>query len=834
MHSNARSSRKKSSKSETHEPITTQSPPIHKELTSDQLRWRCPEEMFNFETTRDLESLHGIVGQDRAIEAIELGARLFSHGYNTFVSGVSGTGRLTTVKNILDDVSQTAPTLYDYCYVHNFKTPDHPKLLRFRAGRGKEFSKAIEESMTFLRRRISQLFEEEGFRKARRELIEGFTGSENEILRSFTEKIGKSGFILADVPTENGTNQTEIFVVLKNTPVPIGQLDNLVIQKKLSAKHAEALKAQYAEFHDELVGLARKGAAMLGEFRAKVKEYDRAAVSLILRPTFEGIAATFTESGVNDYLLSLESNILDNLQIFVTAPEQLDVEQGTEKSEQEVKDAFSRYGVNVILDNSQTGTAPVVVETSPSFGNLFGTIENYFEGRSAGVQADYRHIKQGALLRADQGYLIVNALDVMREPNVWPALKRVLLYGKLEIQATESLFMPSPVTLKPEPIELSVKVIMIGDAQVYQALYFGEEDFRKIFKVNAEFDTETKRTEEMIVNYAKFIHKVCESEGLLHSDRSAAAAIVEWGVEHAAGQQKITLQFSDVADVLRESDYYARAEFAGIISRAHVRKALEARMRRNSMADDYIKERIIEGAMMIATDGERMGQINGLTVYSTGLVSFGKPARITASVGVGKGGIVNIEREAYLSGTIHDKGHLIVTGFMVERFARRRPLVLSASLAFEQSYGGIDGDSASAAEIIALLSEIAERPVRQWLAITGSVNQKGDIQPIGGVNEKIGGFFEICEARGLTGKQGVVIPAQNVADLMLPEEIIDAVHSGKFHIYPVSRIEEAVEIMIGLPAGELQPNDTYPPDTLFGIADARLERLHRANAGKKV
>lgn len=834
MQGNQRNSKKNPLKAVANEPASAQSPLVHKELSAAQLRWRCPEEVFAFETTRDLEPLHGIVGQDRAIEAIELGARLFSHGYNTFVSGVSGTGRLTTVKNILDDVSRTAQTLYDYCYVHNFKATDHPKSLRFAAGRGKEFSKSIEESVTFLRRRISQMFEEEGFRKARRELIAGFTGSENEILRSFTEKIGKSGFIIVDVPQENGTNQTEIFVVLKNTPVPIGQLDNLVIQKKLSAKHAEALKTQYAEFHDELVGLARKGAAMLGEFRVKVKEYDRAAVSLILRPTFEGLAATFPEAGVSDYLTALEADILDNLQIFVTAPEQLDVEQGTEKSEQEVKDAFNRYGVNIILDNSQSVTAPVIVETSPSFGNLFGTIENYYEGRGNGIQADYRHIKQGALLRADQGYLIVSALDVMREPNVWPALKRVLLYGKLEIQASESVFLPAQIALKPEPIELSVKVIMIGDAQVYQALYFAEEDFRKIFKVNAEFDTETKRTTEMIINYARFIHKISESEGLLHSDRSSAAAIVEWGVEHAAGQQKITLQFSDVADVLREADYYARSEFAGVISRTHVRKALEARMRRNSMADDYIKERIIEGAMMIATDGERMGQINGLTVYSTGLVSFGKPARITASVGVGKGGIVNIEREAYLSGTIHDKGHLIVTGFMIERFARRRPLTLSASLAFEQSYGGIDGDSASVAEIIALLSEIAERPVRQWLAITGSVNQKGDIQPIGGVNEKITGFFEICAERGLTGKQGVVIPAQNVADLMLPEEIIEAVSNGQFHIYPVSRIEDAVEIMTGLPAGELQSDDTYPPETLFGITDARLERLYRANSGKKV
>ncbi|GAB1431138.1 ATP-binding protein [Ignavibacteria bacterium] len=795
------------------------------ELSSEQLRWYCSEDVFKFETTKELEPLCGIVGQDRAIEAIELGARLFSHGYNTFVSGVSGTGRLTTVKNILDDVTRSIPTLYDYCYVHNFQSPDNPKSLRFAAGRGKEFAKVMDATISLLRRRIPQLFEEEGFRKQRRAMIENFTGSENDLLAQFTEKIAKSGFILGNIPNESGTPQTEIFFLFKNTPVPIQELDKLVGQKKISAKQAEALKTQYNDFREELVGLARRGAALLGEFRLKVREYDRAAVAMILHPILDEILANYPENGVEDYLRQVENNLLDNLQIFITAPEQLDVEQGTEKSEQEVKNAFTRYGVNVILDNSQATAAPVIVETTPSYGNLFGGVENLFDGRTAGVQPDYRHIKAGALLRANQGYLIVNALDVMREPNVWPALKRVLLYGKLEFQPTESVFMFAPIALKPEPIELSVKVIMIGEAHVYQTLYFIEEDFRKIFKVNAEFEVETARTAEMTENYARFIHKVCEWENLLHADRSGAAAIVEWGVEHAAGQRKITLQFSDVADVLRESDYYARAEYAGAISRKHVAKALAARTRRNSKADDAIKERIVEGVMMIATEGERMGQINGLTVYSTGLVSFGKPARITASVGIGKQGIVNIEREADMSGAIHDKGHFIVTGFMIERFARRRPLVLSASIAFEQSYGGIDGDSASVAEIVVLLSEIAEVPVRQWLAITGSVNQKGDIQPIGGVNEKISGFFEICAVRGLTGRQGVVIPTQNVLDLMLPDEIIEAVSQGKFHIYPISRIEEAVELMTGIPAGEIQADNSYPPDTLFGRADARLENL---------
>ncbi len=800
----------------------------HAELKPEQLRWHCSEDLFSFETTKELTPLDGIIGQERAIEAIELGARLFSHGYNVFVSGVSGTGRLTTVKNILHDVSRNTPNLFDYCYVHNFNSPDNPTLLRFVAGRGKEFAKEMDAAISLLRRRIPLLFDEENFSKQRRALIEGFTGSENVLLAQFTEKIAKNGFVLGNIPNESGIPQTEIFFLFKNTPVPIQEIDNLAGQKKISAKQAEDLKSQYNEFHEELVGLARRGAAMLTEFRSKIREYDRGAVSIILRPIIDEIQTKYSENGVHEFLCQIENNVLDNLQIFVTAPEQLDVEQGTEKSDQEVKDAFIRYGVNLILDNSQSAAAPVIVETTPSYSNLFGSIENYFDGRTPGMQPDYRHIKAGALLRADQGYLVVNALDVMREPNVWTALKRVLLYGKLEIQSVEMMYLNAAVTLKPEPIDLSVKVIMIGDARVYQALYFAEEDFKKIFKVNAEFETETIRTPEMIVHYSQFIHKICECERLLHADRSGVAAIIEWGVEHAEAQHKITLQFSDVADVLRESDFYARSDAAKVVSRKHVAKSLEARTRRNSMSDNLIKEQIIEGAMMIATEGERMGQINGLTVYSTGLVSFGKPARITASVGVGRQGIVNIERESDMSGTIHDKGHFIVTGFMIERFARRRPLTLSASIAFEQSYGGIDGDSASAAEIVALLSEIAEVPIRQWLAITGSVNQKGDIQPVGGLNEKITGFFEICETRGLTGRQGIVIPAQNIRDLMLPANIIDAVSEHKFHIYPILRIEEALELMTGIPAGRLCDNNTYELGTLYGLADSRLEKLYKA------
>lgn len=800
--------------------IQNKVPKISSELQFDQLTWSCPEHIFTFKSTKELSPLKGIVGQDRAIEAITLGAELQSYGYNVFVSGVSGTGRLTTVKHILDQVSVTRPILFDYCFVHNFLFPDNPTLLKFPKGQGKSFAKAIDDVMIFLKRRIPQLFEEDSFQKPRNELIAGYRSTEQTLIIDFNEQIKPLGFMLGQVENELGLMEFDVLVEVNKKGYKVSDLDSLVKSKKLTKKKAEELLAKYHVHRTELENLSRASMKIMQEFREKINEYDKSHVAGIIKGALEFIRENFTNELVNTYVNTFEQDLLDNLAIFL--PGTGNEEDDTEKpSAEDIKAKFGQYSVNVILDNSMSETAPVIVETTPSFTNLFGSIEKVFDNRGF-WKTDFTQIKSGSLLKADQGYLIVNAMDILTEDGVWPALKRLLLYGKLEIQSADSYFQISQTLLKPEAIDLNVKVIMIGDADIYHSFYFGEEDFKKIFKVNAEFDYEAPRTGEMLHNYAHFIHQLVEQEHLIHFTPSGVSAIIEWGVRHTSTRQKITMQFSDVADLIRESSYYARKDGSALVERLQVEKAIKARRRRNDILDEKIKEQIIKGTLMIECKGERIGQINGLTVYDTGLVSFGKPARITASVGIGTSGIINIERESDMSGNIHDKGVMILSGFLRERFAQTSPITMSASIAFEQSYDGIDGDSATAAEVIALISALTKIPIKQTIAITGSMNQKGDIQAVGGVNEKVMGFFELCQEQGLTGKQGVIIPAQNIHDLMLDPEIIKAVERKTFHIYAISHIEEAVELMMDTIAGARDAEGNYESG-VFGKAHSILQ-----------
>ncbi|MBL7973329.1 MAG: AAA family ATPase, partial [Candidatus Kapabacteria bacterium] len=560
------------------------------------------------------------------------------------------------------------------------------------------------------------------------------------------------------------------------------------------------------------------------EFKRALLEHDKAASSMIVHSTFNEIRVHFTDSKVNEYLSECEIDLLNNIEIF--SPAHSDETQDVElTSGQQLSEKLLQYSVNLILDNSEAKAGPIIIETYPTYINLFGTIEKKYD-KNGFVKTDFTQIKSGAMLRADGGYLIVNASDVLLDANVWQTLKRVLLYGRLEIQ-NQDISNIMGATLKPEVIESNVKVIMLGDYETYSALYELEEDFNKMFKIAAEFDYETDRAEKMMQNYARFVSKICNEENFPHANPSGVAAIVEWAVEQTEDKNKITINFSEVADLIREASFYARQDSKKIISRTIIEKTLAMRRRRTELQDDKIKNQIYQGTVLIDTVGKRIGQINGLTVYSTGLISFGKPARITVATGAGNAGIVNVERESDFSGSIHTKGVFIITGLLRELFAQRRPLALSASIGFEQNYGGIDGDSASAAEMIALLSSLSRVPINQSIAITGSINQKGDIQPIGGVNEKIKGFFEICAKRGLNGKHGVIIPHQNIADLMLDYDIVEAVKNKKFHIYPIKRLEEAVELLMDMKAGEINEGFTYPSGTLYKLVDERLDELYR-------
>jgi ATP-dependent Lon protease len=545
---------------------------------------------------------------------------------------------------------------------------------------------------------------------------------------------------------------------------------------------------------------------------------------MMVNTMIDEMRTRFPFEDVKCFLDEVAADVLDNLDLFKNRGEEKDEEhQGKETME---SDPFRIYDVNVVLDNSKTEGCPIIIETTPTFINIFGTVERVNDPRGIWT-TDFTRIKGGSLLRADGGYLIINAADALSEPGVWKAMKRVLLHRKLEIQSFESFFQTTSQqsAMKPQAIDLNVKVILIGDSRLYHVLYSLEEDFRKIFKINAQFDYEMARTDSALHEYAAFVRRMCDEEHLLHFDRDGLATVLEYAVEQAGNQSKISLRFSDIADLLREASFWAEKDAAEVVTRYHVEKARDMMIERNAMWKEKNLERILDGTMMIATDGTKVGQINGLAVYSVGQTAFGKPSRITATVAVGAQGITSIEREARLSGSVYNKGAMILVGFFRNRFAQERPLSLAASVVFEQSYGGVDGDSASSTEIYALMSALSRVPIRQYLAVTGSVNQWGEIQPIGGVKEKIEGFFDVCKSRKLTGSQGVLIPVQNVPDLMLRDDVVEAVEQGMFHVYPVISVDQGIEILTGVTAGERDKNGRYPEGTINYLIQKRLNEL---------
>ncbi len=793
----------------------------HPELPPSLLRWYADTSIFDFPSTAHIEPLEGIIGQRRALEALLLGAEIFSPGYNIFVSGLSGTGRLTTIQKILESISPDCHVPHDYAYVYNFDDPDQPQLLVFPKGKAVLFQEAMNETIAYLRTHIAKMFDEENFRSGRTKIVEDFQNRERQMLDEFEAAIKPQGFALGQ--RKNGDMvQPEILPIINAKSYPIEAIDKLIKDETITSDEAKEITKQYHQLRGELFTIAKRGMKLSQEFQKAISTYEHDSALMVVDTTLEDLRSRFPFDPVRTYLVAVRDNILDDLDSF---RQDADDDAGNDKGERE---ALKVYTVNVVLDNSKTTGCPVIIETTPTFVNLFGTLEKVYDQRGGFWTTDFTRIKGGSLLRADGGYLIVNASDALSETGVWKALKRVLLHRKLEIQSLETFFQtstPSASAMKPQPIDLNVKVIMIGDSRLYQVLYDMEEDFRKIFKINAQFDYEINRTDSILGDYARFIRKISDEEHLLHFDRDSVGAVVEYAVEKAGDTSKISLRFSDIADLLREASFWAEKDGAEVVSRYHVEKAHLKMIDRNAMWKEKTLERITVGTLMIATEGRRVGQINGLAVYSVGQSSFGKPTRITATVAVGAQGIVNIDREARLSGSIYNKGSMILFGFFRYRFAQKRPLSLAASIVFEQSYGGVDGDSASSTEVYALLSALSRVPIRQDLAVTGSVNQWGEVQPIGGTKEKIEGFFEVCRLRGLTGTQGVLIPVQNVRDLMLSNEVVEAVADKQFHIYPVSTVDQGIEILTGVAAGVRDERGRYPEGTINYLVEQRLEQL---------
>jgi predicted ATP-dependent protease len=792
----------------------------------ERLRWRCDPALFSFKTTEEIEPLDGILGQDRALTALKTGLEIESPGYNIFVSGLTGTGRTTTIKTTLEKFLKPGPAPDDILYVHNFKNPDSPTAILLPAGDGARFKKMMESLITNLTTFIPQMLASQDFKNSIKNVMEDFRNRQKELINRIKLKSQEEGFSLVQVQV--GPFQRPILLPnFQNQPTPLEKLETMVEAGEFPKDRFEELKEKSFQLNNELENTQRAAVDIEKELRKSVESLEVEAIRPLVEEQVKVIAEAFKVEPVTRYLADLKNDIVENVSFFKEeeAPQTPQMPFPFMGGGQE-RSPLWRYEVNLLVDNSETKGPPVILETNPSFGNLFGVIERSID-RTGTMSTDFTRLKAGSIHRANGGYLIINAFDLLTEPGGWRGLKRVLKNRKLEFQLLEPLFIFAAFSLKPEAIDSSVKVIMVGDPYIYYMLLAQDDDFSLIFKIKSDFDPVMEKNDGHLAGYASFIRRITKEEKLPPFANTAVASLVEYGVRESRSQKKISSKLADVADLIRESAYWAKTDSRALVEGVDVERAISEKRRRLTMVYDKIKEQMKEGVIMIDTEGSAVGQVNGLAVYGLGNISFGAPSRITAVTSLGRAGIINIEREAKLSGSTHDKGVLILSGYLRGRYAQDAPMTISASLCFEQSYYGVDGDSASSTELYALISSITELPLRQDIAVTGSVNQKGDVQPIGGVNEKIEGFFDVCSDRGLTGTQGVMIPSTNVDDLMLRPDIIAAVKAGKFQIWSVSTIDEGIEILTGAPAGKKDKDGAYPAGSVNALMVEKLRDIHK-------
>jgi ATP-dependent Lon protease len=794
-------------------------------LPAKKLRCQYKPSSLGIRTTNDVEPSRDIIGQERALRAMKVGLEMTHFGYNIFITGLTGTGRTTTIKRLLRDFEQQTPSLRDHCYVYNFRNPDTPIALTLPAGQGKRLAHDMDAFIHEMRTTIPSVYESRRYQQAKKTIIQHFQDRQKSVLQDFEKRVKSQGFDLVQVQVGN-LMRPDIVPVINNNPTPLDQVEQMIEKGELSQEQFDAMRASLNELEKQMGAVFRELRNIERKVQQSLLQLDEEILMPVVDDAINSLKAMYAIPKVQTYFDDVRQSIKNHPDRFRDSQT---VQIGIEKEEkEEVKeDTFFEYQVNVFVDNSEQKHVPIIIETNPKYKNIFGAIEREFE--KGGVwRTDFMHIKAGSLLRADGGYIVLNSLDTLMEPGVWQELKRTLRTGMVDIQTYEPVFGVSVTALKPEPIEINVKVIMIGDAFLYHFLYSRDEDFKKIFKIRADFDFEMSRTKTSAQQYTRFVKMICDDEKLLPFDAASVAQIIEYGSRLANDQKKLSTQFNIIADVVREANYWADKENSSIVNASHVERALDERTYRVKLVEEKVQDMILEGDILIHTKGWVVGQVNGLSVYNTGEYSFGKPTRITARTALGRNGIINIEREAELSGPTHNKGVAILAGFFRSLFAQNKPLVMDASLTFEQSYGGVDGDSASSTELYALLSSLAEIPIRQDIAVTGSVNQKGEIQAIGGVNEKIEGFYEVCKARGLTGTQGVIIPYQNIKNLMVREEIFEAVEKKKFHVYAIQTIDEGIEILTGVKAGKRRKNFTFEPDTVYARVDNKLTAYAKA------
>jgi len=789
------------------------------EISPERLSYRLDEKEYPHSAFDKIDPCCGIIGQDRALSAVQLGLEIQSKGYNIFVTGSPGTGRTTAVKLLLEEAreKEKPPALRDICIVNNFKAAETPRVLYFAAGEGRKFKKAVAYLLDSLRTVIPKIFSGENYRERRNRIIKEFETRQKELFKEFEKKIKDRGFVV--VQLQYGTAvRPDLQPLIDEQPVPLADVEKGVDEGKVPRGDFERMKQDYEELSKEMQATSSQSKKISGDLEEELYKLDMSMVVPLINDKIETLKNIHDDKKTRIYLDEVNEILVENLDIFRGGND--DAEDG---GRNRIRGFFQQFSINIILDNSQKTKRPIVVEDFPSYKNLFGTIERVFDP-STGWHADFTRIRGGSMLRANGGYLVVNAVDLFHESYIWPTLKRTLRSGKLSISNID-MFPWGAGGIKPESVDIDVKVVLIGDPRIYDILFRGDDEFKKVFKVKAEFDNVMSNDHSGINQYSQFVRKITDEDNLLAFDDSGLAAVVEHGVKLSGRKDRLSTRFTNIADLIRESAYLAKRDGKAAVDRDTVKRTCEMQKNRVNLIETKVHEMYERDLYLIDVTGNKVGQINGLAVYDLGEHRFGRPNRITASLSPGADGVINIEREAALSGRIHDKGVLILTGFMRHRFGRNRPLVFTASICFEQSYSGVDGDSASSTEVYALLSALSGKPINQALAVTGSVNQKGEIQPIGGVNEKIEGFYDVCMIDGLTGEQGVIIPIQNKPDLMLKDEVLDAVRDGKFHIYAVSHVDEGIELLTGIPAGELRDDGTFPDNTVNSLADRKLTEL---------
>ena len=785
-------------------------------LAPEALRWRCDPDSLGFERADELERRDGIIGQDRAIAALELGITLRNKGYNVFVTGPSGSGRTTTVKHVLETTETDRGAPCDIVVVNNFRDSDRPRPIYLPAGRGCQLAKEMHELIDSLRRSLPQLYQSDGYKERRKTVIESFQDEEKTAITTFEAEVKKDNFALVQIQM-GPVNRPEVAPLIAGEPVQIERLQALTAEGKFSEEELTKLQEKYAHLRGRLEETFRKSRSIQRRLKGTLGDLEKEFARPILTEALEDIRDDYVNPQVEQFLGEVKEEILAHLRVFLE--EESDDEHPELPLDED--DRFRPYLVNVLVDNTGVERPPVVVETSPNYRALFGTIEKALD-RSGVWKSDFHHIKAGSVLRANGGYLVLHLNDMLAESGVWQALIRTLKNRHIDIQSFDPFFLVSSSAIKPEPIEVDVRVIVIGNNHTHSLLSAYDPDFQSVFKVKADFDSVIPRNDENIGRYAAFIRNVCEAEHLLTPDKTGVARVCEYGARLAGHGKKLSTLFSEIADILRESTYWAKKAGSDIVRAEHVGEAIRQKEVRVALPEEKLQEAIMEGLIHVDTRGAVIGQVNGLSIYDLGDHRFGKPARITAQTALGSSGIVNIEREAELSGRSFNKAMLILDGFFRAHFGQDQPVSMFASIAFEQSYGEVDGDSASIAEICAILSSLAEAPVRQDIAITGSADQYGNVQAIGGANEKIEGFFDLCKERGLTGTQGAILPASNIPDLMLREDVVEACAKGEFRVWPVWRVEEAARILMDLPVGKRGEDGEFPEGTLYRRVEDKL------------